>query len=139
MIILENNIGEIGGTETLIYINDNIRCMVYTIFNSSIDPYLKIYTGKSPFYYDDEETKMCRISILHPKYIGSIDENLILDKDQIDYLYSILKSKQNPIYGENISVWDSIINEINCLNSNSKQWKFIPSNLPIPYYYELLK
>ena len=144
MIILENDINEFSDAAELIYIDNQYR--ILAVYNESKEPYFKLYSGSIPFYCDDKDTKMCRISMVLPKYIGGKDENLILTKSQIDDLNKILVSK--PInckpYNSKNTVWEAIIFELNYQMKNgingNHEYDFddLQMAFPIPDYYNLL-
>lgn len=145
MIILENDINEFSDAAELIYIDNKYR--ILAVYNGYKEPYFKLYSGSIPFYYDDKDTKMCRISIVSPKYIRGKDENLILAKAQINDLNRILVSK--PVnckpYNSKNTVWEAIIFELNYqmkngINGNHKyDFDDLQMVFPIPDYYQLLK
>lgn len=94
--------------------------------------------------YQRSTDTLCRLNMLKPEYIGYADEHLILDKDNILKLISILKYKGDWENGcvNNMSIWASIIyHTIEFYEmSGNKEYFYVPlpKNLPIPDYIKLL-
>ena len=102
---IANNIGEWGGYEEIVYEDSDYTITSMINIKEPFIPYFRLY------YHD----KMCRISLLEPKYLCLEGEDLILNKEQKIRLIEILKSQTN---GDNISNWDMIISLYNRFHSD---------------------
>lgn len=74
---------------------------------------------------------MVRLSLIEPEYIPNIlgDQNLILDKEDTEYLSSIISSRE-----------DELIRLMKIVEKDSEECpKFIDDNFHFPNYLELLK
>lgn len=107
--------------------------------NIDIEPYIKVYKK-----IDDKEY-MCRLSLLHSKYIGLEDENLILSCDDIYILYDMIKLSPFNIYAmfahtleEDLDPYLSDIKKDDILEErygiSNRNYK----NFKIPNYFGLL-
>ena len=93
------------------------------------------------------DTKMCRISLLHPNTIGLDDEDLTLTEDIVNILVKALSMKpkyKNTLNHYANTVWESIIEDLNNIHKDYDEdmgiiVNEIPMNLSIPDYYQLLK
>jgi len=74
------------------------------------------------------DMKFCRISIFEPKYIGAEGEDLVLTKEDLDYII--------PIINKN---WTRILGNMNDQFLGDDDIKDIDENLSMPNYYNLLK
>ena len=79
---IANNIGEWGGYEEIVYEDSDYTITSMINIKEPFIPYFRLY-------YQD---KMCRISLLEPKYLGLEGEDLILNKEQKIRLIEILNS-----------------------------------------------
>ena len=94
--------------------------------------------------YQPSTDKYCRLNLLKPEYIGYSDEHLILTKDDIEKLYSILE--YDGPYGNRVkgmNTWQSILyhtNENYTLH-DTRDYYYVPMplDMPIPDYTKLLK
>ena len=93
---IANSIGEWGGYEEIVYEDSDYTIISMINIKEPFIPYFRLY-------YKD---KMCRISLLEPKYLGLEGEDLILDHNQKIRLIEILKSQTD---GDDISNWEMII------------------------------
>ena len=87
---IANSIQEWYGSEDRIYEEDN-GFVVGAIINIQYPPtpYFRLYYGEHN-YRDISSAKMCRISLLEPKYLNLEGEDLILNKEQKIRLIDIL-------------------------------------------------
>ena len=102
---IANSIGEWGGYEEIVYEDSDYTITSMINIKEPFIPYFRLY-------YQD---KMCRISLLEPKYLGLEGEDLILDHNQKIRLIEILKSQTD---GDNISNWEMIISLYNRFHSD---------------------
>ena len=92
---------------------------------------------------NEDNHKFCRLSMMEPKYIGAEGEDLILSKEDIDKIISILTSN-NYIRPEFNTNWDYMIYHMNWEHQWDEEadmdcgWVNLPADLPIPDYYKLL-
>lgn len=131
---IANNIGEWGGYEEIVYEDSDYTITSMINIKEPFIPYFRLY-------YQD---KMCRISLLEPKYLCLEGEDLILNKEQKIRLIEILKSQTN---GDNISNWDMIISLYNRFHHDYEHYNnedfirlkenMILPNLIIPDYTKL--
>ena len=141
---IANSIQEWYGYEDRIYEEDN-GFIIGAIINIQYPPtpYFRLYYGENN-YRNLDSSKMCRISLLEPKYLGLEGEDLILNKEQKIRLIEILKSQTD---GDNISNWDMIICLYNRFHHDYEQYNnddfirlkenMILPNLIIPDYTKL--
>ena len=130
------------------YFDDKILIEATPHFNKEYDPYLRLYSGRPPFnIWTSTDTKMCRISLLHPNTIGLDDEDLTLTEDIVNILVRALSMKpkyKNTLNHYANTVWESIIEDLNNIHKDYDEdmgiiVNEIPMNLSIPDYYQLLK
>ena len=96
-----------------------------------IHPYIKIFI----FNQDNQVMSVCRLSIYHPKYITGYNENLILNKNQINDIMNMLTSEMGVFHH---TVWQTIIDIYNNdLMMNGLSYR-ISKKLKMPNYMELL-
>ena len=77
---IANSISEWFGSEDYVYTEDDgfiIGAIINIKYPST--PYFRLYYGS---YRDIDNAKMCRISLLEPKYLGLKGEDLILNDEQ---------------------------------------------------------
>ena len=82
---IDNSIGEKPGYEDEIFYEKQgfrITCNINTTL--PYIPYFKVYFGNNEdwIYREKSQDKMCRISLLEPKYLGLKGEDLILNDEQ---------------------------------------------------------
>ena len=96
---LDNILGEIIDYGMTIYIDDKFKIIYSPHTNTDYDPYIRIYIGRRPFYIDDQDTKMTRISLIRPEYIDNVtgDQNLILDEEDKKYLQKVIFNHGNEL------------------------------------------
>ena len=89
---IADSIQEWYGSEDRIYEEDN-GFVIGAIINIQYPPtpYFRLYCGEHN-YRDISSAKMCRISLLEPKYLNLEGEDLILNKEQKIRLIEILNS-----------------------------------------------
>ena len=131
---IANNIGEWGGYEEIVYEDSDYTITSMINIKEPFIPYFRLY-------YQD---KMCRISLLEPKYLCLEGEDLILNKEQKIRLIEILKLQTD---GDNISNWDMIISLYNRFHHDYEHYNnedfirlkenMILPNLIIPDYTKL--
>ena len=139
---IADSIQEWYGSEDRIYEEDN-GFVIGAIINIQYPPtpYFRLYYGEHN-YRDISSAKMCRISLLEPKYLNLEGEDLILNKEQKIRLIEILNS---PCPGcEEIRVWDQILGHYNFFhkdnidfNGLNVQFEPISYDLQIPDYTKL--
>ena len=92
------------------------------------DPYIKVLKYESlPDY--DKIINVCRLSMYNPEYIIGLDENYILTKEELNYVYNILNKQ---IRG--ISEWDKAVKYLKEYDKN-----IFNSIREIPNYHLLLR
>ena len=96
---LDNILGEIIDYSMTIYLDDKFKIIYSPHTNTDYDPYIRIYIGQRPFYIDDQDTKMTRISLIRPEYIDNAtgDQNLILDEEDKKYLQKVIFDHGNEL------------------------------------------
>ena len=114
------------------------------------DQYFKIYKGDKLLFNGDyinaPNIKMCRLSIYNPIYVTAedTDENLILSKEEIEEIISILNSPNEDCPED--TNWVQIIANINMSHDednfykdylNGKEWVDISYDISIPDYTKL--
>ena len=142
---VDESIGEQPGYEDeVFYEKEGFR--ITSIINTKPPyiPYFKVYYGTNEDWLMREKShdKMCRISLLEPKYLNLEGEDLILNKEQKIRLIEILNS---PCPGcEEIRVWDQILGHYNFFhkdnidfNGLNVQFEPISYDLQIPDYTKL--
>ena len=130
--------------EDLYYEKNGYRITCFINQKAPYLPAFKLYYGDNTYsgYSKKNTAKMCRISLLEPKYLGLEGENLILDHNQKIRLIEILNS---PCPGcEEIRVWDQILGHYNFFhkdnidfNGLNVQFEPISYDLQIPDYTKL--
>ena len=139
---IASSIKEWYGSEDYIY-NEENGFIIAAIINIQYPPtpYFRLYYGENN-YRDLDSSKMCRISLLEPKYLNLEGEDLILNKEQKIRLIEILNS---PCPGcEEIRVWDQILGHYNFFHKDNidfndlgVQFEPISYDLQIPDYTKL--
>lgn len=116
--------------EDLYYEKNGYRITCFINQKAPYLPAFKLYYGDNTYsgYSKKNTAKMCRISLLEPKYLGLEGEDLILDHNQKIRLIEILKSQT---YGDNISNWEMIICLYNRFHSD------YAANISDDNYFEL--
>lgn len=128
-IPLNNEFGEILDYGMVIYMDDRFKIIFAPHINNNYHPYIRVYSGKIPYYIDDIDTKMTRLSLLEPIYIPNIlgDQNLVLNEEDTKYLSNIISSNN-----------DELIRLMRIVEKDSTECpKFINDNFKFPNYLEL--
>ena len=107
---VDESIGEQPGYEDeVFYEEEGFR--ITSIINTKPPyiPYFKVYYGinKPWIFRKESEDKMCRISLLEPKYLNLEGEDLILDHNQKIRLIEILNSHY--IHDPSETVWSQLL------------------------------
>ena len=107
---VDESIGEQPGYEDeVFYEEEGFR--ITSIINTKPPyiPYFKVYYGinKPWIFRKESEDKMCRISLLEPKYLNLEGEDLILDHNQKIRLIEILNSHY--IHDLSETVWSQLL------------------------------
>lgn len=103
--------------------------------NESTEPYFKLFLGENIYYPYDNNLKMCRISMMSPKYIIGIGSDLNLTEDQIKLLIDLFKEKNE--YDSSKTNWEYLIYCYKSNMHNQSGYMDIPEDLPIPNYLKL--
>ena len=82
-------------------------------------------------------TGVCRLSIYHPKYIIGYNEDMVLTKDMIDII--MCEFNKCSYADDKLTNWQYAIEAANDPYGCKKCKYMIPTGLPIPDYYQLLK
>ena len=107
---VDESIGEQPGYEDeVFYEKEGFR--ITSIINTKPPyiPYFKVYygTNKPWILRKESEDKMCRISLLEPKYLNLEGEDLVLNKEQKLRLIEILNSSY--IHDPSETVWSQLL------------------------------
>ena len=148
---VNKSIGEQAGYEDeVFYEEEGFR--ITSIINTKPPyiPYFKVYYGinKPWILREESEDKMCRISLLEPKYLNLEGEDLVLNKEQKLRLIEILNSPY--IHDSSETVWSQLLGLYNFFHKEFdldqliydpryKAPKFNPidEHLPMPDYTKL--
>lgn len=139
---IANTISEWFGSEDFIYMEDK-GFIISAIINIQYPPipYFRLYYGLHN-YVSLDDAKMCRVSLLEPRYLCLEGEDLILNKEQKIRLIEILKSPCPDC--EEITIWNQIIGHYNFFHKdnidfNNLNVEFNPlaNDLRIPDYTKL--
>ena len=142
---VDESIGEQPGYEDeVFYEEEGFR--ITSIINTKPPyiPYFKVYYGTNEDWLMREKShdKMCRVSLLEPKYLNLEGEDLILNKEQKIRLIEILNSPCPEC--EEIRVWDQILGHYNFFhkdnidfNGLNVQFEPVSYDLQIPDYTKL--
>ena len=123
---------------------EDIYCERYgyhiTSFINSKPPYLpafKLYYGDNEYlgFVKYSTAKMCRISLLEPKYLNLEGEDLVLNKEQKLRLMEILKSPN--VYSPDRSNWDVLLGLYNAFHRDMEHDTYLDEKLPMPDYTKL--
>lgn len=111
-----------------------------TSFINSKPPYLpafKLYYGDNEYrgFVKYSTAKMCRISLLEPKYLGLKGEDLILTQEQKIRLIEILNSPYE--YHPSETLWEAIIGYYNVFHRDMEHDTYLNEKLPMPDYTKL--
>ena len=123
--------------EDLYYEKNGYRITCFINQKAPYLPAFKLYYGDNTYsgYSKKNTAKMCRISLLEPKYLGLEGEDLILDHNQKIRLIEILKSPYECYPSE--TVWDAIIGYYNVFHSDMEHDTYLDEKLPMPDYTKL--
>ena len=123
--------------EDLYYEKNGYRITCFINQKAPYLPAFKLYYGDNTYsgYSKKNTAKMCRISLLEPKYLGLEGEDLILDHNQKIRLIEILKSPYECYPSE--TVWDAIIGYYNVFHRDMEHDTYLDEKLPMPDYTKL--
>lgn len=100
-------------------------------------PSIKVFNKFIGGYHYVSNVKMCRISLLEPKYIYGVGSDWVLSDDEKIELMRVLNETITTWDGKVMTTWEAILNEHNNDIAEMIYQNFVPEDLPIPDYTKL--